>query len=262
MKSIRLVSVLFLGAVAAAQAADTKLAVDVVKNNDGTVEISSPDTGVKTVVQKTADEQIIVTATDSNGKEMNRVVIPAAEISEDDNMIAANQGEYSPGMATGFAAGFITGLGFTLRQNFENGLGYQVTAGGISSANSTSADVGLILMKALDERPKLRFYALAGGAIFYTKNQQWVPDSNPSPENPNPSGTMKDVSSTTYNVGGGIGAEFRPSSFGEKGFAISIELPLWLQFDEKDGVTKFTGFHGIPIPSVSVVYYFKASKKK
>ena len=183
----------------------------------------------------------------------------ALEVADETPMINVKMSEKkaSPGMAAGFTAGYLTGLGFALRQTFDNGWGYQVGMGGISDKNSTNADLGIEIMKVLDQRQKIRFYAMAGATAFYSKNKYCEYKPTEPGVDPVPC-VDRTEQKGSYNVGIGIGAEIRPAGFEENGFAFAVELPIWVALDhaEGKGVT-FNAFHGIPIPSISIVYYFK-----
>lgn len=168
----------------------------------------------------------------------------------------AKKTTYQSGKGAGFTAGLLTGLGFAFREFFGNGWGLSIGAGGLSSNGSVDANAGVEIMKVLDEKEKMRFYALMGVSSFYSRTQQWR-QTNPDPAHPEyVTGETYFASDASYNFGVGLGIEWAPAGFANNGISFAFELPLAvsLKHVESQGVS-FLGIR--PIPSISIVYYFK-----
>lgn len=168
----------------------------------------------------------------------------------------------SSGMAAGLTAGLLSGLGFAFRQYFDNGWGYHIGFAGYGNKASVAADIGFEVLRVLDETSKARFYALAGTSVYYSRDQIFTPTEPPvyDPNNPKPhdsqGGTYSYQNSTRYNFGVGIGLEWAPATLNMNGVAFAIELPLSVTFIKTD--RQNLEFDSIfPIPSASIVYYFK-----
>lgn len=169
----------------------------------------------------------------------------------------------TPGMAAGLTAGLLSGIGFAFRQYFDNGWGYHFGFAGYGNKTSVAADIGMEVLRVLDETSKARFYALAGTSIYYSRNQIFIPTEPTTPYDPNnpksqgpQDGTYTYENSMMYNFGVGIGLEWSPGMLNQKGVAFAIELPLSVTFNQTD--RQGLAFDSVlPIPSASIIYYFK-----
>ncbi len=170
--------------------------------------------------------------------------------------------DYAKGSGLGFSAGFLAGLGFAYRQMFASGWGFHIAAGGYADESSVDANVGIELLRVLDETNKVRFYALAGSSLYYSSSKYLVYDYATTPCEDKEcytgvmeSGRYESSRSSTYNFGIGLGIEYAPAGLRAKGLSMTFELPIFVRFVNR---SDRSGFGGIaPWPSVTLIYYFR-----
>jgi|GEM_PF-5535308 len=179
--------------------------------------------------------------------------LPSVENIETDEQPSPAPGtkaEFAKSSGAGITAGLLSGLGFAYRKFFGNRLGMNIGFGALSSNGEIQAGLGLELLRVFDEREKVRFLGILGVSSFYSRDKI-VDYSNP---NGIPVEYFQDEAS--FNFGAGIGIEWAPGGFKNRGVAFSFELPLTfrtLLTEGQDGL-KFVGI--APVPSATLVYNF------
>jgi len=225
---------------------------------------------VSFLINDDSEEKLIITQIENNSlKTIKEIANPSDTMIEVKNIEASsvaetknpNQTSYQSGMAAGFTAGLLSGLGFAYKQFFGNGWGMAIGFGGISqNGGEVDANIGAELMRILDEKERVRFYALFGVSSFYSRYKEYDYSYPSNPEHPDyQEPTYHFTNEASYNFGVGLGIEWAPAGFKENGVSFSFELPFAVSLLHKEA--QGVSFNGIkPIPSVSIVYYFKHKK--
>ena len=155
----------------------------------------------------------------------------------------------------GFSAGLLSGLGFAYRRHFANDFGLHI--GGVAWGNKTDSftSLGVEVLRTFSRSDKVRFYGLAGAALF--RNDEEFDDfSGCYPVPPPTSGgvscpvTRRQVSGS-LSFGAGIGMEFTPG----RHIGVSLEVPVSVLLDLEES-ERFSRKGIYPIPSIAIIYYF------
>jgi hypothetical protein len=184
----------------------------------------------------------------------------ASENSEDAERFESKRS--GPGI--GFAAGALSGLGFTYRQHFPNGMGFNLGGLGWGSPRSAFANIGGTLNRTFARSRYARFYGLVGTMLVYNGNTTRDPLAPPEPvqeviegeERPVPEPTREPserwVHTFDWLLGAGVGIEFHFTQ--NLGLALELPLSIWFNFD-RDGFQR-DEIDVVPFPNAALVYYF------
>jgi hypothetical protein len=168
------------------------------------------------------------------------------------------------GPGIGFAAGAISGLGFTYRQHFGNGWGLNLAGLGWGSSRQAFANIGGTFNRTFARSRFARFYGLAGTMLVYNGRVNFRPQEPIAPipvpvngeERPDPVPVREESGEWVHEfdllVGAGTGIEFHLTR--NIGLALELPISVWFNF-QRDGFQP-DEIDVVPFPNAALIYYF------